>query len=41
MLLAGRGVEGLGCAGLIILIDIILADKVSLKENAKNNTYVH
>jgi hypothetical protein len=31
MLLAGRGVEGVGCSGLIILIDIVLADKVSLK----------
>ena len=38
MLLAGRGLEGVGAAGLIILMKIILADKVSLKENAKNNT---
>ena len=38
MLLAGRGVEGVGCSGLIILIDIILADKVSLKTNAENTT---
>ena len=44
MLLAGRGLEGVGSAGLIILIDVILADKVSLNENAKNNTiftFVH
>lgn len=38
MLLAGRGLEGVGAAGLIILMKIILADKVSLHENAKNNT---
>ena len=38
MLLAGRGVQGTGCAGLIILIDIVLADKVSLKEYAKTNS---
>ena len=38
MFLAGRGLEGVGTAGLIILPKVILADKVSLKENAKNNT---
>lgn len=38
MLLAGRGLEGVGGAGLLILMKVILADKVSLKENAKNNT---
>lgn len=38
MLLAGRGLQGVGSSGLIILEKIILADKVSLKENAKNNT---
>jgi MFS family permease len=38
MLLAGRGLEGVGSSGLMIMIDIILADKVSLSENAKNNT---
>lgn len=38
MLLAGRGLEGVGSSGLMILIDIILSDKVSLSENAKNQT---
>ena len=38
MLLAGRGLQGVGCAGLLVNTDIILADKVSLKENARNNT---
>src|SRR5580700_10065088 len=38
MLLAGRALQGIGCAGLNILAKVILADKVSLKENAKNNS---
>lgn len=38
LLLAGRGLQGIGCAGLMIVTKVILADKVSLKENAKNNT---
>lgn len=38
MLLVGRALQGIGCAGLYILTHVILADKVSLKENAKNNT---
>jgi MFS family permease len=38
MFLAGRGCQGAGSAGLSILIDIILADKVSLHDNARNNT---
>jgi MFS family permease len=38
MLLAGRGLQGIGCAGLLIVTKVILADKVSLEENAKNNT---
>ncbi|KAE8452510.1 hypothetical protein EG329_000413 [Mollisiaceae sp. DMI_Dod_QoI] len=38
MLLVGRAFQGIGCAGLLINTKIILADKVSLKENAKNNT---
>jgi MFS family permease len=38
MLLIGRALQGISCAGLQILTKIILADKVSLKENAKNNT---
>lgn len=38
MLLAGRAFQGLGCAGLLIITKIVLADKVSLQENAKNNT---
>ncbi len=38
MLLAGRGLEGMGSAGLLILTENILADGVSLRENAKNNS---
>jgi MFS family permease len=38
MLLVGRALQGISCAGIQILTKIILADKVSLKENAKNNT---
>jgi MFS family permease len=38
MLLVGRALQGIGCAGLNILTKVILADKVSLSENAKNNT---
>ncbi len=38
MFLAGRGLEGAGSAGLLILTKIILADKVNLVDNAKNNT---
>ncbi|CAD6445439.1 e91f15f3-b776-412b-b345-d69a89be1e64 [Sclerotinia trifoliorum] len=38
MLLFGRVLQGLGCSGLLILTKVLLADKVSLKENAKNNS---
>lgn len=38
MLLLGRAFQGISCSGIGILTRIILADKVSLKENAKNNT---
>lgn len=38
MLLVGRALQGISCSGLQILTKVILADKVSLKENAKNNT---
>lgn len=36
VLLLGRGFQGLGCAGISVVVRIILADKVSLEENAKN-----
>ncbi|GKT49949.1 efflux pump fus6 [Colletotrichum spaethianum] len=36
VLLLGRAFQGLACAGLNVLVRIILADKVSLRENAKN-----
>jgi MFS family permease len=36
VLLLGRGLQGLGCAGIGVIVRVILADKVSLKENAKN-----
>ena len=38
MLLVGRAIQGMGCAGLNILTNVILADKVSLAENAKNKS---
>jgi MFS family permease len=38
MLLVGRAFQGIGCAGLLINTKVILADKVSLKDNATNNT---
>ncbi|KAH6672950.1 MFS multidrug transporter-like protein [Halenospora varia] len=38
MLLLGRAFQGIGSAGLMIVSKIVLADKVSLKENARNNT---
>ncbi|KAG4430010.1 hypothetical protein IFR05_014505 [Cadophora sp. M221] len=38
MFLVGRAFQGIGCAGLLIVTKIILADKVNLKENAANNT---
>lgn len=36
VLLLGRAFQGVGCAGLSVIIRIVLADKVSLEENAKN-----
>jgi MFS family permease len=36
VLLLGRGIQGLGCAGLNVVVRVILSDKVSLKDNAKN-----
>ncbi|KAF6841323.1 major facilitator superfamily transporter [Colletotrichum musicola] len=36
VLLLGRGFQGLACAGLNVIVRIIIADKVSLRENAKN-----
>ncbi|TAQ83922.1 hypothetical protein B7494_g7754 [Chlorociboria aeruginascens] len=38
VLLLGRAIQGIGCSGILILTRVILADKVSLAENAKNNT---
>ncbi|RYP61086.1 hypothetical protein DL770_009851 [Monosporascus sp. CRB-9-2] len=38
ILLVGRGVQGLGCAGLSVVIRVILADKVTLEEQATNWT---
>lgn len=36
VLLLGRAIQGLGCAGIGITVRIVLADKVSLQENARN-----
>lgn len=38
MLLLGRALQGMSAAGIMNLIQIVLSDKVSLKDNAKNNT---
>ena len=38
VLLLGRGFQGLAAAGLNVLVRTILADRVSLQENAKNWT---
>ncbi|KAL6695346.1 major facilitator superfamily domain-containing protein [Trichoderma pleuroticola] len=38
VLLLGRALQGLSSAGLSSIILVILADKVTLEENAKNNT---
>ncbi|KAF9870526.1 MFS multidrug transporter [Colletotrichum karsti] len=36
VLLLGRAFQGLACAGLNVLVRIIIADKVTLRENARN-----
>jgi MFS family permease len=36
VLLLGRGLQGFGCAGISVVTRVILADKVSLRENAVN-----
>lgn len=38
MLIIGRAIQGLSVAGINVVGKIILADKVSLKENAKNTS---
>lgn len=38
MLLFGRAIQGLSAAGIMNMIKIILADKVSLAEQSKNTT---
>jgi MFS family permease len=38
VLLLGRALQGVGAAGIGVTIEVVLADKVSLKENAKNNS---
>ncbi|KAM6511675.1 hypothetical protein FALCPG4_016676 [Fusarium falciforme] len=36
MLLFGRALQGIGCAGINVVVRAIVADKVSLQEDAKN-----
>jgi MFS family permease len=36
VLLLGRGIQGLSCAGLNVIVRTIVADKVSLRENSVN-----
>ena len=38
MFLVGRALQGMGSAGCNIIVRTVLADKVSLEENAKNTT---
>ena len=38
MLLFGRALQGVACAGILVLVRIILADRVSLAENSKNTS---
>jgi MFS family permease len=38
ILILGRAIQGLSAAGINVTIKVILADKVSLKENAKNTS---
>ncbi len=38
MLLAGRGFQGVGIVGMMTITHMVLSDKVSLKDNAANNT---
>ena len=39
MLIFGRAIQGLGCAGINVCTRVILADKVSLKEYSKNFSF--
>lgn len=39
MLLAGRGLQGVATAGMMVMTRIVLSDKVSLRDNAINNTF--
>ncbi|KUI70654.1 putative MFS-type transporter YusP [Cytospora mali] len=36
VLLLGRGFQGVACAGISVLVRVIISDKVTLQENAKN-----
>lgn len=38
VLLLGRALQGAACAGLAVVVRVVMADKVSLKENARNWT---
>lgn len=38
VLLLGRGLQGVGAAGISVIIQVILSDKLSLKEQAKNSS---
>lgn len=35
-LLLGRGLQGVACAGISVLVRVVISDKVSLRENARN-----
>jgi MFS family permease len=39
MLIFGRAIQGLSCAGINVITKVILADKVSLKEYSKNYSF--
>jgi MFS family permease len=38
MLLFGRAFQDIACAGNLVLVRVILADKVSLEENSRNTS---
>lgn len=38
VLILGRAIQGIGCAGVSVISDVIMADKVSLKEYSKNSS---
>jgi MFS family permease len=38
VMLLGRAIQGIACAGIMVIVRVILADKVSLRESSVNWT---